>query len=92
MIVSGYFSPEAGASSSPCIRSLLDYGDRYFLMADYRQYVNAQEEVGRIYTKQDEWVRRSILNTAYMGKFSSDRAIMEYAGRIWNISPLKKKK
>ncbi|HNZ64121.1 MAG TPA: glycogen/starch/alpha-glucan phosphorylase [Bacillota bacterium] len=41
-----------------------------------------------MFLDRDEWTRRSILNTANMGKFSSDRAVMEYAERIWGIRPM----
>ena len=58
------------------------------LLADYRPYLTAQEAVGRLFLDQDEWARKSILNTARMGKFSSDRSVMEYADRIWGLKPL----
>ena len=50
--------------------------------------VACQEEVSKVYLDQDEWARRAILNTAGMGKFSSDRTIAEYAREIWGISPM----
>ncbi|TAN44287.1 MAG: glycogen/starch/alpha-glucan phosphorylase [Nitrospirae bacterium] len=86
MIGSGYFSPEKPDLFLPIKKALLDYGDMYFLMADYRDFVRCQEEVSRVYTDKEEWTRRSIMNTANMGKFSSDRAVMEYANNIWNVS------
>ncbi|MFH0726418.1 MAG: glycogen/starch/alpha-glucan phosphorylase [Pseudomonadota bacterium] len=88
MIGSGFFSPQEPRLFEPIIKSLLEKGDFYMLLADYRAYLAAQEEVSRLYQNPDEWARRSILNTAHMGKFSSDRAILEYAARIWNIEPL----
>ncbi len=88
MIGSGYFLPDEPDMFVPVVRALLDYGDYYLLLADYRSFIIAQEEVGRVFQNQDEWARRSILNTARMGRFSSDRAVMEYAGRIWNARPL----
>ena len=50
--------------------------------------ITAQEAVSRLYLDPDEWARRSILNTAHMGKFSSDRSVLEYARKIWNVEPL----
>jgi starch phosphorylase len=88
MIGSGFFSPGDPGLFAPLAASLLDHGDRFLLLADYRAYVSAQEEVGRVFLDRDEWTRRSILNTANMGKFSSDRAVMEYAERIWGIRPM----
>jgi glycogen phosphorylase len=88
MIGSGLFSPQEPRLFDPIIRSLLDQGDYYMLLADFRSYVSAQEEVSRVYRNQDDWVRRSILNSAHMGEFSSDRAVSEYANRIWNIQAI----
>ena len=62
------------------------YHDEYLLMADYRSYVDCQEEVNRAFQDSARWTRMSIINTARMGKFSSDRAIHEYARKIWNLS------
>ena len=58
------------------------------LLADYRPYVAAQEKVSQVFLDKDDWARRSILNTARMGKFSSDRSVMEYAHNIWRVEPL----
>jgi len=87
MIGSGFFLPDEPGLFAPIVRTLLDEGDYYMLLADYRSYVTAQEEVGRVFLNQDEWTRRSILNTAHMGKFSSDRSILDYASDIWNVQP-----
>ncbi|MBN1570625.1 MAG: glycogen/starch/alpha-glucan phosphorylase [Acidobacteria bacterium] len=88
MIGSGFFSPEDPRLFAPILRSLLDQGDYYMLLADYRSYITAQEEAGRVFQNPDDWARRSILNTANMGRFSSDRAVLEYAGKIWNVQPV----
>jgi starch phosphorylase len=90
MIGSGYFSPHTPTLFAPIVSALLDHGDYFMLLADYRAYVTAQEAVSRLFEDPDEWARRSILNTAQMGKFSSDRAVAEYASRIWNAEPLGK--
>jgi len=87
-IASGYFSPDQPTLFEPIVRSLLDHGDYYLLLADFRSYVQTQEAVARLYQDREQWARRSILNTANMGKFSSDRAVLEYAETIWQISPL----
>jgi starch phosphorylase len=88
MIADGYFVPQEPHLFEPLVRSLLEEGDYYLLLADYRAYITAQEAVGRLFMDTDEWTRRSILNTARMGKFSSDRSVLEYARKIWQVAPL----
>jgi starch phosphorylase len=84
----GDFSPEEPLLFAPIVESLLHQGDYYMLMADYRAYVTTQEAVGKLFLDKEEWARISILNTARMGKFSSDRSVMEYANTIWGLKPL----
>ncbi|ABQ25900.1 glycogen/starch/alpha-glucan phosphorylase [Geotalea uraniireducens] len=88
MIAGGFFTPNAPDLFRPIVDILLNQGDYYMLLADYASYVACQEEVSKVYLDQDEWARRAILNTAGMGKFSSDRTIAEYAREIWGISPM----
>ncbi|TVM19353.1 glycogen phosphorylase [Oceanidesulfovibrio indonesiensis] len=85
MISGDFFSRYEPGLFQPLVQSLLSGGDRYCLLADYRSYVDTQDEVARLYHDQDEWNRRSILNTARMGFFSSDRSIAEYARDIWGL-------
>ncbi len=87
-IQSGLFSPDTPHLYDPIIDSLLHHGDYYMIMADYRPYVDMQQQVGQLYRKPDAWTRCSILNTAGMGKFSSDRAVREYAEKIWEVQPV----
>lgn len=65
--------------------ALLNQGDRYFLLADFDQYVAASHQAAELYRRREEWVQKAILNVARMGVFSSDRSIREYAERIWHI-------
>ena len=58
------------------------------MLADYRSYVDCQDEVGRVYRDGERWTRMSILNVARMGKFSSDRVIEEYCRDIWRVEPV----
>jgi len=88
MIGSGYFSPQEPLLFGPIIQSLLDQGDYYLLLADYHDYVKSQEKVSRLFAAPDQWTKKSILNTARMGRFSSDRSVLEYAAKIWDIRPL----
>jgi starch phosphorylase len=92
MIGSGFFSVDEPNRYQPIIDNLLNNGDQYLLLADYASYIEAQEKVSKLYKNQDEWTRLAILNVANMAKFSSDRAIGEYAENIWHVSPYKGKK
>ncbi len=71
------------------IRTLIDYNDYYMLLADLRSYSEAQDRVDRTYRDRNRWNRMSLVNIARSGRFSSDRAIMEYAKNIWHIEPVK---
>lgn len=64
---------------------ILNEGDFYCHLADFPHYLAAQKQVGDDYRDQDRWTQKSILNVARIGKFSSDRAILEYARNIWGI-------
>lgn len=85
LIASGHFSPLQPDLFRPIVDSLLKDGDRWMVLADFRAYINAQKEVSRLYRSRELWVEKSILNTAGMGYFSSDRAIAEYARDIWGV-------
>ncbi len=89
MIAGGYFSPGNPDLFRPVFDALTRGGDHFLLLADYASYVSCQERVDALYRDQEEWARRAILNVAGMGKFSSDRAIGEYAEKIWNVKPVK---
>ncbi len=85
MLMSDLFCPNEPGIFVPVVTPLLDHGDWFLLTADYRSYVDCQSQVSKLYLEQEEWTRRSILNTARMGKFSSDRAVMEYVRDIWDV-------
>ena len=86
-LAAGAWSPGEPELFQPLVDSLLD-DDPFMLLADYRDYVDAQDRVGRSYQDQEAWTRMSILQTARSGKFSSDRTIAEYCREIWRVSPI----
>ncbi|MBA3695487.1 MAG: glycogen/starch/alpha-glucan phosphorylase, partial [Methylotenera sp.] len=87
MISSGYFSIDEPGRYQPIVDNLLVNGDQYMLMADYAEYIKTQDAVSKLYQNQDAWLEMAILNVANMAKFSSDRAIADYAKNIWKITP-----
>jgi starch phosphorylase len=87
LLATGHFSRGDRGLFAPLVGALLDRDD-YMLLADYASYVDCQETVSRAYADADGWARKSILNVARMGQFSSDRAIREYCDEIWNASPV----
>jgi len=85
-LAAGMFSNGDRDLFAPLVGHLL-HRDTYMLLADYRSYVDRQDEADRAYRDADRWTRMSILNVARSGKFSSDRAIQEYARDIWRVTP-----
>ncbi|HPI37243.1 MAG TPA: glycogen/starch/alpha-glucan phosphorylase [Ignavibacteriaceae bacterium] len=88
MISNNYFSRFEPGIFAPIVEGLLNV-DYYCLLADYESYIKTQEAVNELYRNKKEWTKKSLLNIARMGKFSSDRSIMEYAKHIWNVKPVK---
>ena len=85
---SDYFTPGEHGAFGHVHASLLQGGDPYLLLADFRSYSDAQARVDAAYRDQTKWAKMALLNTARVGKFSSDRTIREYAQQIWNLAPL----
>ena len=86
-INSGYFSNGDKELFKPLVDSLI-FHDTFMLFADFAAYLEAQKRVEEAYSDQERWTRMSILNAARMGKFSSDRAILEYCKDIWKVKPV----
>lgn len=87
LIGGGHFSRgEPGVFRS--VVDNLTCSDPFLVLADYAAYIACQEQVSAAWQDEENWTRMSILNTARSGKFSSDRAISEYCGEIWNIQPV----
>ena len=71
----------------PIVENLLG-SDPFMVLADYRAYIDCQDDVARAWRDPERWTRASILNVANMGRFSSDRSIREYCREIWRVEPV----
>lgn len=71
------------------LQSLLDHNDEFFVLEDFASYVATQSDMDQAYLDTDSWTRKSIVNIAHSGRFSSDNTIHRYAADIWDISPVK---
>jgi starch phosphorylase len=85
-IASGTLSRGDSTLFRPLVENLLGH-DPFLLLADYQPYVDCQEAVSGLWGDNVAWTRKSILNVARMGKFSSDRSIREYCERVWKVTP-----
>ena len=87
LIFSDHFSREEPGIFEPLRAALLTNRDFYMHLADLTSYLRADGSLCELYRKPDDWTKTSILNIAASGKFSSDRAIREYATEIWRAEP-----
>lgn len=87
-ILNGKFSPEDPYRYQDLI---LNSGDYYQACADFRAYVDMQEQVAKAFQDKKAWNKSAIINIANMGYFSSDRSVLDYARDIWNIEPMDEK-
>uniref|UniRef100_A0A336K387 Alpha-1,4 glucan phosphorylase n=1 Tax=Culicoides sonorensis TaxID=179676 RepID=A0A336K387_CULSO len=85
-IQGGFFSPNNPNEFRDVADCLMKY-DRYYVLADYEDYIKAQDKVSDTYKNQAKWLEMAIHNIASSGKFSSDRTISEYAREIWGVEP-----
>jgi glycogen phosphorylase len=84
----GFFSRQDLRRFAPVVDALTADGEHFLCLADYQDYVDTQDRIDTAYRDSSEWTRRAIINTISMGRFSSDRAIREYAERIWELGPI----
>lgn len=87
LIANGTFSHGDTEVFRPLVDNLR-HNDPFLVCADFRSYLECQEQVSEAWRDTEAWTKMSILNTARSGKFSSDRAISEYCDEIWNVWPL----
>lgn len=84
---SDYFTPGRPGALSSLKDSMLKGGDPYLVLADYDSYCAANVELDKAYGDKARWAKMAILNTAKMGKFTSDRSVKDYVERIWKLDP-----
>jgi starch phosphorylase len=83
-IASGTFSSDDPGRFQPLVESMLG-ADTFMVAADFDAYWKAQRSLDALWLDPAAWWRMSVMNTARMGWFSSDRTIREYAAEIWNV-------
>ncbi len=88
LLESGHFNQFEPGIFDPVLASLTSRHDPWLTAADFRGYVDAQQEVARAYRDREHWARMSIFNTACSGHFSTDRTIGEYSRDIWRLTPV----
>jgi starch phosphorylase len=88
-IASNQFSAREPGIFDPIVQSLLDKGDPYLILADFRAYLEASRQADLLYGDRHEWAKKAIINIARVGEFSSDRAIKQYADQIWRVEPVR---
>jgi starch phosphorylase len=87
LIFSNFLSRNEPGVFAPLRDVLLTDGDFYMHLADLRSYLDADCRLMELYARPQDWARKTILNVAASGRFSSDRTIREYASDIWNVTP-----
>jgi len=87
LIFSDHFSRNEPGIFAPLRDTLLTHGDHYMHLADLKAYLEADEQLSKLYSDPERWAQKAILNVASSGKFSSDRTIAEYASDIWKAEP-----
>jgi len=83
-IETGFFTPDQPDALHDLL-NVLRHNDRFYVCADYEDYIRVQGEASKLYMDQDQWNRKALFNIASSGKFSTDRTISEYAKDIWGV-------
>jgi len=84
----GEFADGDGAALREIWSSLMERGDRFLHLADFRPYADAQARAASLYRDPRAWAAKAIRNVASMGYFSSDRAVRQYADEVWGLTPV----
>jgi starch phosphorylase len=88
LLESGHFNHFEPGLFEPIIHAIRSPDDPWLVAADFRSFVDAQQQVASAYRDRGSWTRMSIINTAASGKFSTDRTMAEYNTEIWKLTPI----
>lgn len=88
LLESGHFNQFEPGIFKDIIHSIKSPSDPWMTLADFQGYVQAQEQAAMTYKDQDSWIRKSIINTARSGIFSTDRTMAQYNEDIWKLKPI----
>ena len=89
LLESGHFNPCDPGIFDDVIGTMKNPGDPWMTLADFRSYIDTQHQVANSYQDREGWIRKSILNTASSGFFSTDRTMQEYNRDIWKLEPVR---
>jgi starch phosphorylase len=88
LLDSGHFNRFESGVLDAVIQSIREPADPWMTAADFRSFVDAQNEADAVYRDQERWTRMSILNSAAAGRFSTDRTMRDYNKDIWRLEPI----
>lgn len=88
LVRTGHFNLEEPTLFEP-LMDLLANKDPFCITVDFPDYLRAHREASELFKNKKEWTKKAIINSISMGKFSSDRAIREYAEQIWDVKPFR---
>jgi len=86
---SNYFTPDEPPGALTMLRDNFYHSDPFLCLPDFESYSECQKKVDAAFREKSRWSKMAILNTARMGRFSSDRTIKEYARDIWKVEPVR---
>ncbi len=87
-LINGFFKNVSAKEFKDIYVSLIDKGDYFFVLKDFKAYVDAQQKANEIYKNQDKWLEMALKNVANSSFFSSDRTITQYANEIWHLTKM----
>ena len=90
LLQSGHFNHFEPGIFDAIIQSIREPADPWMTAADFRSFIDAQEQAARAYGDEAHWTRMSILNTAHSGRFSTDRTMRDYNRDIWRLDPIRR--
>jgi len=88
LLISGHFDGADSGVFAPIVSSIASPHDPWVIAGDFESFIEAQQRAAALYRNPDAWTRKSILNTAASGQFSSDHTVREYNREIWGLQPL----